>query len=342
MRPPGAFFRARSQTRAESGRGPGASGTAQFEISEKEEAKIAAFCQIAKHNGNTLTLSELLQATSMAATEEDFERAWNLNATLSARYALDAGLILERGEDGPLGTAELERESVRRSARNLGLASEFAGLCVDGRVRLLAVAGGNSYRRAGPRDDIDLFCVTAKDSLWVFMLRSLLLARLYRSSRKRTAPFCFSYALDERSAQEEFARARDGLFARDALMAHVIHGDGFYLSLIRASGWMNAYFPNLYALRTAGTGPTGRGDGAGIAQSRPADSILNSFLYYTLGTYIRLKAFLLNGRYRKRGNTSAVFRATVSKDRCVYESNRYRRLRRMYDAQLTASGGARA
>jgi hypothetical protein len=273
----------------------------------------------------------------MTATEEDLETAWSLNPTLSSNYALDSGWILEKNRrtSDPAYSAAVESRSRDRSTKNLQQAREFAGLCVDGSVRLLAVSGGNSYSRAGPRDDVDLFCVTAKDSLWVFMLKSLLLARIYKSSRRRAAPFCFSYAMDETRAREEFRSAGDGLFARDALMARVLHGSMFYLSLLNDSRWMGGYFPNLYARRT--TEPE---KPEGLAQGK-GSSVLNSFLFYTLGTYIRLKAFLLNGRYLKSGNTSAVFRAEVGKDKCVYESNRYKRLRRIYDLQLRSRGEAR-
>jgi hypothetical protein len=299
---------------------------AQFVIDEKQQEEISALCQIAQHNGSALTLGEVLEATSMAATEEDLEAAWAMNPVLSASYALESGWILEKGSGtvDPTYSAAAAMASEKRSAMNVRQAADFAAVCVDRRVRLLAVSGGNSYRRAGPGDDVDFFSVTANDSVWIFMLRSLILARIHGLRRKHSAPFCFSFVVEERKALSDFGRADDRLFARDALMARVLSGWGFYQSLLSQSGWMERYFPALYHQRVSGqTRPASPETGQG-------NSVLNYFLYCSLGSYVRLKAFLLNARLRREGRVSAAFHADIGRDRCVYESNRYRRLREMY------------
>ncbi|MDA4121650.1 MAG: hypothetical protein OK456_00545 [Thaumarchaeota archaeon] len=315
----------------------------RFVIGASEEAQISTLCQIAKHNGSVLNLSELIDATSMPTNEEELQVAWGTNPTLSSRYSLEAGWIVEKdwGSSGVEGAVERANWSRARSAWNIAQAVDFARLCVHGEVRLLAVSGGNSYDRAGPADDVDLFCVTNKDSMWLFMLRSLLLARAFRLLRRRTAPFCFSYVVEEERVRDDFARKEGGLFARDALMARVVHGQGFYGRLLRESPWMGAYFPTLYSKR-AGEAVATEPQGAGPRRRGGLRAAANSFLFYTVGSYIKLKAYFLNGKYRRVGNISAVFRADIGKDRCVYESNRYRRLRRMYDGPLPARSGERA
>lgn len=298
----------------------------QFVISEEEQEEISALCRIAQHNGSALTLGEVLEATSMTATEEDLESAWPMNSVLSASYALESGWILERARvDADLSrTVEVERAREDRSMRNMRQAADFAAICADSRVRLLAVSGGNSYGRAGPGDDVDFFSVTANDYVWIFMLRSLVLSRIEGLRRKGSAPYCFSYVVEERKALHDFRRADDRLFARDALMARVLSGRDFYRSLLSESRWMERYFPRLYRRRLAA--PAGPAPGRAAHGNR----VLNSFLYYTIGTYVRLKAFLLNVRLKSQGRVSAEFHADIGKDRCVYESNRYRRLRGMY------------
>ena len=320
----------------------GVNDSKRFVIGASEEAQISTLCQIAKHNGSVLNLSELIDATSMPTNEEELQVAWRTNPRLSSRYSLEAGWIVERdgASSGVEGAVVRANWSRARSAWNIKQAVDFARLCVRREVRLLAVSGGNSYDRAGPADDVDLFCVTDRDSMWLFMLRSLLLARAFRLRRRRTAPFCFSYVVEEKIVREDFARKEGGLFARDALMARVIHGQNFYGRLLRDSPWMSVYFPSLYAKRVgddAATGSQGESDRRGGGWRAAA----NSFLFYTVGSYIKLKAYLLNGKYRRAGNTSAVFRADIGKGRCVYESNTYRRLRRMYDGQLPARSGVR-
>jgi len=301
-----------------------------YVIGEREVAEISGYCQIAKANRSAITVRELLELTRADATEEELVRAWGRNAEISARYALESGYVLERAAGGePVSGVEAEETNRARARSNVLAAEGFAGLCADGRVRLLAVAGGNSYKSARLGDDIDLFCVTGRDSLWVFMLRSLLLARIYRASR-RCAPFCFSYVMDEADAARTFAETRDALFARDALTARVLVGRGFYRSLLERGSWMAGFFPRMYArgLREA------EGPARPAALSRGGSRTLNALLYRTVGTYVRMKAYLLNRRYRSALDTPAVFRVLIGPGHCVYESNRYDGLRRMYEGGL--------
>jgi hypothetical protein len=315
---------------------------ASFLIGDSEAAEILMLCRIAKHNGSALKLSDLLEATRMAASEEELEAAWSLNQILSSRYVLDSGWILEKSRTSvdPAYSAAVERQSEERSKRNLRLARDFARLCVDHRVRLLAVSGGNSYRRAGPRDDIDLFCVTAPDTLWLFMLKSLLLARLYKLTRRWSPPFCLSYVLDERRARRVFQSSDSSLFARDALMARVLHGDGFYLSLLRDAPWMSEYFPKLYWRRIRDAESTESDQDVIVKEnSRAGSRVLNFLLSCTVGAYIRLKARLLNRRLRKSNESSAFFRADVGRDWCIYESDGYRSLRKIYGDDPAQANG---
>jgi hypothetical protein len=297
----------------------------RFVIGERELEEISTYCEIARANKSLLTLSELVQLTSIDATEEEFESAWQVNSLLKSRFRLESGYVMEEQDlAASSGMVEAEYDNRATARRNVATASEFADLCRDSHVKLLAVAGGNSYKSARRGDDIDLFCVTTKDSLWLFMLKSLLLARLYAITR-HSPPFCFSYVIDEERARTEFGEAKDGLFARDALSAHVLAGRDFYRGLLTEGSWMRSYFPRMYARRVASQDADGR-----PAAPRSGSALLNSFLFYSVGTYVRMKAALLNRRYRRRGETSAVFHSRIGKDHCVYESNRYRRLRRMY------------
>jgi hypothetical protein len=301
-----------------------------YAIGEREVAEISGYCEIAKANRSAITVRELLELTRADATEEELVRAWGRNAEISARYALESGYVLERGAGGePLaGGVEVEETNRARARSNVLAAKDFARLCADGRVRLLAVSGGNSYKSARQGDDIDLFCVTGRDALWVFMLKSLLLARLYRITR-RCAPFCFSYVMDEADAGRTFAETRDALFARDALTAEVLVGRGFYRSLLEKGSWMGGFFPRMYARGlTEAVGPARSLDSA-----RGTGRALNALLYRTVGTYVRMKAYLLNRRYRSALDTPAVFRVLIGPGHCIYESNRYDGLRRMYEGR---------
>lgn len=275
-------------------------------------------------NRSLITLSELAQLVSIDATDEEFKTAWNVNGQLSSRFRLDTGYVVEERGDAEVGDPLVRAEEDNRviARRNIRTAAEFTELSGGSHVCLVAVAGGNSYNSARRGDDIDIFCVTTKDSLWMFMLRSLLLARL-RSFGRNSPSFCFSYVVDEGKAHAEFGEPKDGLFARDALSARILKGGDFYRALLVEGSWMKEYFPKLYALRTAG-------EEARAGRPKRGNQVLNSFLYYTVGSYVRMRASLLNRKYRNHGDASAVFAAKVGRDHCIYESNRYRALRNMY------------
>jgi hypothetical protein len=302
-----------------------------FEIDDRGVAEISVYCEIARANNSLLTLSELAELTSVDATDEEFENAWNSNSELSSRYRVESGYVVD--ESGP-GSAHLtvgaEGGNRERARMNVAMAREFAKLCTGPRVRMLAVAGGNSYKSARRGDDIDIFCVTTKDSLWVFMLKALVLARL-RGLSRHGPPLCFSYVIDEERARTEFGEEKDGLFARDALSATVMVGRGFYRELLAEGSWMRRYFPRMYELRSAALGRVQPQVG-----HRKGSYVLNSFLYCVVGSYVRMKAALLNRKYISRGESSSVFQSRVGKDHCIYESDRYKRLRKMY----ARSGGA--
>jgi hypothetical protein len=304
----------------------------RYVLGQKEVDQITVYCSIARANKSVLRLGELIQLMSIEATEEDLEMAWLENEFLSSTFLLRSGYIVERTK---MRSDSIREEEVNRdrARKNLSVASEFADVCVDNHVKLFAVSGGNSYQRAREGDDIDFFCVTTRDSLWIFMLRTLILARLYRMTR-RSPQFCFSYVMDERMVQSSFGDARDGLFARDALSAHVLSGEHFYRSLLEGADWMESYFPRMYRYKISN---------AEGAVDRPftkrGSRALNSFLYYTVGTYVRVKAFLANERYRKKKNVPAIFRVRIDRDHCIYESNRYKWLRRVYNTPATLGTG---
>jgi hypothetical protein len=309
----------------------------RYVIGEKEASQISTYCAIARVNKSVLSVSELIHLMSIDATEEDVERAWRDNEALSARYLVRSGYVVEREEWTRSDPVAEEDENRIRAKKNLAVAKEFADSCVHGNIRLFAVSGGNSYQSARRGDDIDFFCVTTADSLWIFMLRSLILARIYRL-KKRSPQLCFSYVMDEGKVRAAFEEARDGLFARDALSAEVLAGRSFYRSLLGRADWMSDFFPRMYRYRmNEEESDAGEDPGAAGAVGRPGNRVLNHFLYRTVGTYVRVKAFIANERYRKMRNSLAVFRVRIGRDHCIYESNRYNRLRQMYSSPETDS-----
>jgi hypothetical protein len=192
----------------------------------------------------------------------------------------------------------------------------------------LSVAGSTSYKATSENDDIDIFCVTEKDSLWIYLTKALLLARVLKLVRPRSPRFCFSCVLDEEYARRLFASPSDALFARDALTAQVLQGSFFYDRLLRKGQWLSDYFPKLHRLRKAQQGETL--EEMEVTRPAVARKALNHFLFLTVGSYVRLKSILLNRKLRKTRRPDSLFMVISGRDHCIFESQSYQQLRRMY------------
>ena len=296
-----------------------------------EVSRIQLLLAIASSKGSLLSTKDMDELTSLLPSGSDLKSTWERIPSLDSRYELQAGLIVEKkGEGNQVGTETVEDSKRRRSRaeRYVEYAREFSLLFGTRRIRVLAVAGSASYKAASHDDDVDIFCVTEKDSLWIFLTKALLLARGLKIVRPKSPTLCFSCALDEEYARRLFTSPNSALFARDALTVQVLQGSSFYNSLLRSGQWISDYFPKLHGLRkaqheetleeTSGTPPTA------------ARKSLNYFLYLTIGNYVKLKSVLLNRRFGRRSRLDSLFAVESGRDYCIFESQGYRKLRRMY------------
>jgi len=292
--------------------------------------EIGLLSEVARTAGSLLSLKELAELTRTQLSEEELEFWWEKTPSLATVYELKDGLILERGATGFTGDpsrVEAERAKSARAEKYTKLAGIFSGLSRDQGTRVLAISGSTSYKNASVSDDLDFFCVTRSSHLWIFMTKSLILARFIRASRRSFPRICFSYATAEDFAEKEFLQSRDALFARDALNAIVVRGEIYYEDLLRKCSWMLDYFPRLYHARTSN-------DHTGVEKTLPRASpgrkFLNTFLWVLVGNYIVLKSGIHNRKLRKQHKLSSLFVAKVGVDHCIFESVRYSRLRSIY------------
>ena len=110
----------------------------------------------------------------------------------------------------------------------------------------------------------------------------------------------------------------------DAIEAKVLKGSEVYESLLGRAAWISDFFPVAY-LKIA-TRDVQRRSKATSSPKR----VLNRFLFYTVGKFLRLKASMLNGRLTGRGRNVDLFDVRSAEDHLVYESSRYAALRGDY------------
>jgi hypothetical protein len=307
-------------------------------LTEKQEREIEAFCHIAKENGAAISLRELIELAAIDASEHELATAFHSHSKLRSKYLLESVYVLEKlaaNEESWQQTVEGEEKRRERGRENLRRATKFGQVLVNGTI-LVSVSGANSYLSAREDEDIDFFCVTKTDSLWPFMLRALILARIHRLANRDMPEICFSCIMDEKWATKEFRERQHAIFARDALTAKVIGGWTTYHSLLEEARWMESYFPAFYTIRlresdvAEGGGPSSRNASAHKEKAVSSSTLLNSFLYHTLGSFLRMKSWALNRRLTKSSRHSSVFFTRIGKGHYIYESNSYRKLRKMY------------
>lgn len=298
-------------------------------LTEREQREIQVLCRIAKENGAAVTLRELIGLAAIDASEQDLAAAFHLDSILRSRFVLESGYVLERpaaSEETARVVADEERKK-KRALANLAKAGRFGAKLARGTV-VVSVSGGNSYLSAREGEDIDFFCVTRTNGLWPFMLRALALARVHRLANGDVPELCFSCTMDGETAAREFGKRQDPIFARDALTAKVISGTAGYHALLEEARWMAGYFPAFYGMRLRDTGPA---EPSRKVQTGPRGSfVVNSFLYHTLGSFLRVKSWALNRKLAKAARGSSLFETKIGKGYYYYESNRYRKLRKMY------------
>ena len=303
-------------------------------LDDKQKQAILAYCRIAAAaSGALLSLKDLVELLALDATEQELEGSIVSDGWLAARVFVQSGHVVLREPDSDVATAQkaAEEEDRRRerAMANVEAAKRFARFLGDNAI-FVAVAGTNSYLSAGEGDDIDFYCITKTNTMWRFMLRSLIMSRVSSLTRRRDdKPFCFSFVLDEEQAMNELSRPKDALFARDTLTAKVLSGGEAMYPILEKAAWMRSYFPSLYErklseLRQA-AGPR-RTQGGEEGGSRVA----NLFLFRTLGWYIYLRAWVLNRKLAKFGRKGAIFSTRIGPGQLEYVSRRYVEIGRMY------------
>lgn len=293
--------------------------------------EIITLSKIARVNGSRVSLSDVLALTSTDLSEEQLRISLESVPEFVSSYTLADGLILPLNEEpvqNGQAIIESEHEKNVRASKFIRHGAEFGALCKSEETMLFAISGSTSYKTALASDDLDIFCITRPDSLWLFLTKSLLIARFQRIFKKDFPRICFSYAVDRNFGEHEFSSSQDALYARDALTALVIYGREYYKELLRKSTWISDYFPRLYETRISATGqdvPDDRPE-----ETSPGKKFLNSFLRVLVGNYIALKSAILNMRLKKQHRFSSLFNAKIAQDHCIFESVRYARLRTLY------------
>jgi len=304
-------------------------------LSESTLSNIKLFCDVAKANGSSVSIKDLIGLTSLDFTEQQLVESWDDYEILSSRYKIASGIVLDSSVGDYSDSNEFVSEKTnevsedyQRANSNISFGMRFGSFLGSDKFKVLSISGSTSYLSVSKTDDLDFFCISESGKMWKSFIQALIIARFFRLRQKDSPWLCLSYVADEQFARHEFAISRDGLFARDAISARVIHGEEFYSNLLKENSWMAEYFPKLYSLQVA------KSSIRKVKMKRVSSlsRIVNLFLYYTAGSYIKVKSYLLNRKLTRDRKFSSLFKLRIGMDHCIYESQDYLRLRKMYAA----------
>ncbi len=300
-------------------------------LSEVSTERISLLYEIAKRQGSLISLRELVPLLPDRTTEPELAEAFSTFPFLGSRFELKSGYVTEKEANSDRETLlNTERASRRMAARNISYAAQFVPMMHSTPFCLVGVSGSTSYLSASLSQDLDLFCVAPKGRMWLSFTQALILARVFSLFRPAAPQVCLSCVMDEDYAKSAFTRERDPLFARDALATIVLKGGSTYQSLMERATWISSLYPTAYSMQKKQTSK----DLPPRRRATPLEAVLDRFLYVVVGSFIRMKASLLNKRLAGR-RKSGVFALRAGYDHLIYESTRYSNLRGAYTAVRT-------
>lgn len=299
-------------------------------MSNRTVSEIRLLSEIAKLNGSRLSIGDVSNLTSTVLSEDQLREFWGISRALADEFELRDGFVAEKWSESEANSnfESSQDDFKRRTDEYMSTATRFIRWLRDKNARMLCISGSTSYGSPLSNDDLDIFVASSRDSLWIFLLKAMLFARIYRMLHNEAPRICLSYAADDSYVKEAFA-THDPLLARDALNLHPLRGSEFLGYLLRTNSWIADYFPRLYSKKMATFSQSP--DAPKAVDSSPSIlRPLNLFLFLCVSLYIRTKSRLLNRKILQDGKTTSIFVVRTGPDHCMFESKRYSILRDLY------------
>lgn len=286
------------------------------ELNEKEVQRIILIYELISSNQKRVSVDEVQRFFPKLGLSSLLVSTPYFNSNFSI---VDGYIIRNNNLDGSNNRI--------RAMINLKIADNFSRYCKSNFIKVFAVSGSTSYLSASWNDDIDIFCISKRDAMWLFIFKALIYARIFRWIRKNYPPICISCVMDEVYALRSYTIPKDSLYARDALATKVLIGKNNYATLLQKSRWMERFFSREYNSKLKELGIDELTNGK---ETKIGLRFLNALVYILLSRYIKLKSGILNRQLAKKGMQSAIFEVKSGIDHLMYESAFYVTLKRFY------------
>ena len=295
--------------------------------------RIISTIEIASKCGQAISIDEIALMLPCARAPANIGTIIQTEPNISKLVSIEGRFVVFKGHEH-LFSKRISMERVAKKYQEIAGVFACELLKRSQYVEMMAICGSVAYGSAKNSDDIDFFIVTKENRMWFTFLKALLLARALKTKtvvNHGKADFCLSYIQDKDNFEKELMSQKKALFAREFLSLRVLTGDNYYVSLLERTQWVHDLFPVLtIAIQNKQT-HNKKVQNANWQQSKILDALNLSF-FATLGSFLRLKAFLRNLKYRKQHKMKDIFEASITKGSCVYTSERYQELEKKYDS----------
>jgi hypothetical protein len=179
--------------------------------------------------------------TSISDTESTLNKIKTIN--------FKNGLYFLRGREK---LVNLRQEKEKISAKKLKKAQKIIQkLFLISTIRFIGISGNLALKNAEDKDDIDLFIITKKNTIWLTRLLVILVLNFLGVYRKRgdknvRDKICTNMFLDEGALS--FSRKRKNIFTAHeiAQLRPILGKKDTYEKLIGANKWIMDYLPNSF------------------------------------------------------------------------------------------------
>ncbi len=287
--------------------------------------------EIASKCGQAISLGEISEMLSTKQEPEAIQEVIDTDPFLDGIFSRKKELVVIKGYENLFSERTTRQITSRRYLKRAATFAKNIGKRRSN-VQLMAVSGSVAYGSASAADDIDIFLITKSNRTWLCFFKALLLARVYsikaRINGEKTN-YCLSYVQDSNGFEQILKQQRTPLFAREFLSMHVLFGINYYAKLLDQNTWMGRIFPRLRALKIVNRSRIETLIIENSFMSKVKDT-LNVFVFAFLKVFLSFKAFVRNLQYRKQQKINDLFITKITKGSCVYTSNKYHMLEKMY------------
>jgi predicted nucleotidyltransferase len=287
--------------------------------------------EIASECGQAVSITEILRMLSCKHEPEVIQEIIDADPFFAGFLRREKELVVVRGYESLFSERTL-RQIISRDYLEKAIYFSDHMVRRSSGVKMMAVSGSVAYGSASASDDIDIFLVTKTNRAWICLFKALLLARalsLKAHVNGAKANYCLSYMQDMKEFEQVLKQQRSPLLAREFLSMHVLVGVDYYYQLLGRNTWIGQIFPRLGGSGIMNKDQTGSAPVENLFVSLARD-FLNISFFPVLKIFLSFKAFCRNLEFRKQQKTGDLFEARITQGSCVYTSNKYRRIERMY------------